>query len=777
MQVQEQPQEQQATTPQGREQPQPLTRDEHMAIIMEIQTQPQWRGTADKEMDYADGNQLDGELLRRLVKLGIPPAVEDLIGPALLSIQGYETMTRTDWRVSAYDSAPDSKNVAEALNFKLNQAERESKADAACSDAFRPQIGCGVGWIEVAKESDPFAFPHRCRAIHRNEIHWDMHAREPDLSDARWLRRSRWLSPDRVSRVFPQHRELIEVCGKHGASWWSDAGIGIDGGTSTGLQNAWMQARGWTMQEEQWFNPTSHEINLAELWYRRWVNALVLTMPDGRVMEYDEDNPVHNEAIVLGTAKVRWATVTKIRRSYWLGEYCLSDTLSPYTHRHFPYVPFWGFREDNTGTPYGYVRAMKYPQDSLNSGTSKLRWGLSVTRVERTKGAVEMNDAQLRAQIARPDADIVLNANHMNQRGARFEVKRDYQLTDQHFQVLVDNRASIERVSNITSAFQGKKGNATSGVQEQQQAEQSNQSLGKMMDNFKMGRRMVGELLLANIIADIGMAREEVVIEATTIKPEKTVIINDEKLAEGYRYLSNDVQRTRLKVAMEDVPSSSSYRTQQYFALSEAIKPLPPEYLAAAIPFLTSLMDVPFQEELIEAFRNISTAATPEQIQQQIDQAVQDALVKAGNDIKNRELDLKERKADSEIKGMDAKTVLTLIQAMFSSMQGGAQIATMPQVAPIADAMMQGAGYQRPNPMGDDPNFPVAGQTAAVNMKDPYIQGQGPAGLEAEAAPAVHENTSPQFPPVPSDGASPMHGIETTTTADNLPQGGGNAAP
>lgn len=100
---------------------------------------------------------------------------------------------------------------------------------------------------------------------------------------------------------------------------------------------------------------------------------------------------------------------------------------------------------------------MKYSQDSINSGISKLRWGMSVTRVERTKGAVAMTDEQLRRQVARPDADIVLDAAHMARPGARFDVKRDYELSQQHFQLISDNRAAIEQVSNITSGFQGKK--------------------------------------------------------------------------------------------------------------------------------------------------------------------------------------------------------------------------------------------------------------------------------------------------------------------------------
>ncbi|HCR1482210.1 TPA: hypothetical protein ONA82_006552, partial [Pseudomonas aeruginosa] len=458
----------------------------------------------------------------------------------------------------------------------------------------------------------------------------------------------------------------------------------------------------------------------------------------------------------------------------WLGPHCLHDGPSPYTHRHFPYVPFFGFREDATGIPYGYVRGMKYAQDSLNSGMSKLRWGMSVTRVERTKGAVDMTDAQLRRQIARPDADIVLNAEHFaSNRGARFEVKRDYTLTDQHFQMLQDNRATIERVSNITAGFQGRKGTATSGIQEQQQIEQSNQSIGRIMDNFRAGRTLVGELLLAMIVEDIGQERTEVVIEGDAVTADRVVVLNEPQRdpQTGAAYLSNDLLRTRIKVALEDVPSTNSYRGQQLNAMSEAVKSMPPQYQAAVLPFLVSLMDVPFKRDVVEAIRAVDQQQTPEQIQQQIDQAVQDALAKAGNDIKLRELEIKERKADSEISGLNAKAVQIGVQAAFSAMQAGAQIAQMPMIAPIADAVMQSAGYQRPNPAGDDPNYPVADQTAAMNIKSPYIQGQGPAAAEAEAEEApVRRNTSPTYPPVPAEAPTGQRGIETPSTADNLPQ-------
>lgn len=743
-----------------------LTVEELSEIQAEIQEQPHWRHIADMEMDYSDGNQLDTDLMNRMQKAGIPPAIENMIGPALVSVQGFELETRTDWRVTP-NGEPGGQEVADALNYKLNQAERLSKADKACSDAFRPQIGCGLGWVEVKREPDPFKYPYRCVAVHRNEIHWDMKSTESDLSDARWLRRTRWVHPKRLKDTFEKHAELIDLCGRYGGQWWNDAGY-LDGGVSTGLQNAWNNARAWTHAENYWYNPTSKEMNVVEMWYRRWKNTVVLKFKDGRVVEYDEDNMAHNIALVNGLAQASRANVSKVRRSYWLGPHCLHDGETPYSHHYFPYVPFFGFREDNTGIPYGFVRDMKYSQDSLNSALSKLRWGMSVTRVERTKGAVDMTDDQLRRQVARPDADIVLSQQHMAKPGSRFEIKRDYNLTDQHFQMMGENRASIERVSNITSGFQGKKSNATSGRQEQIQVEQSNQTLAKMMDNFREGRTMMGEMLLSMIVEDLGNEEEVVIIEGDAVTADRTVVINKPEVSEeGYPYLSNDVQRTRLKVILSDVPSSKSYQEQQLNALSEVTKSLPPAVQAAVLPYVIALTDTPFKKDIVEAIKQASQAPTPEQIEEQIKEAVKQALAQAGNDIKLRELELKERESLSKVSEIDARSVQIGVQAAYSAMQAGVQIAQMPQIAPIADAIMQGAGYQRPNPGGDDPNFPTPTQTAASDIRSPYIQGEG-AELGSEGIAEVQQNTSPMNPPVPQQGTSPMQGIETPSTVDNL---------
>ncbi|ADU99433.1 hypothetical protein [Alicycliphilus denitrificans] len=741
---------------------QALTLREFAAIIDEAIDQPPWRAQADIEADYVDGNQLDSKLLQRLKAIGIPPAKENIIGPAIAAVCGYEAKTRTDWRVTP-DGDPDGQDVADALNYRINQAERHSKADVAMSDAFRPQASVGLGWVEVARSSDPFGYGKRCRYVHRNEIFWDMRAKEKDLSDAGWLLRERFIKKSRVAAAFQEKADLVNQA-EAASGMGGYGGYVVEGGVSTGLLAGAETSRAWTSREQAWYRKESDEVCLVELWYRRWVSAVVLRLRGGRVVEFDLSNPMHQAAVASGQGVLERTTVARVRRSFWMGPYCLHDGPSPYPHPYFPYVPFWGYREDMTGVPFGLVRDMIFPQDNLNSTIAKLRWGLAATRTERTKGAVAMTDEQFRRQIARPDADVILDAEHFKgNSGARFEVKRDFQLNAQQFQMMADSRAALDRVSGITAAMQGRQGTARSGLQEQTQLEQSQTSIADLMDNFKEGRALVGEMLLAMEIEDLGSEESSIVIEGDVLNPPRTVVLNHPEidLETGIPYLSNDVQRTRLKVALEDVPSTSSFRVQQLNALSEAAKSMPSEIQAVVLPFLIDLMDLPRKKQVVEAIRTAQAGgqADPDAIREQVKQELM-------HDLKERELALKERIGDAQIEKLVREAVQVGVQSAFSAMQAGAQVAQMPMIAPVADAIMQGQGYQRPA-AGDDPNFPTAQVQAAVQMKEPYLQGQGrPAD---DGVQEVRENTSPQFPPVPQEPGTGQRGIETLSPGDNLP--------
>jgi hypothetical protein len=723
-------------------------------IFTEIQEQPAWRAQADREMDYVDGNQLDSEILRKQREVGMPPAIEPLIGPAIDAVTGMEAKTRTDWRVKP-DGDQAGEEVAAALNYKLNQAERKSGADQACSEAYRPQVCVGIGWVEVSRSMDPFKYPYRCRAIHRNEIWRDMLAKEPDRSDARYLVRRRWTDARQAELMFPDSADLIRRCA---GGWQAFEPANLDGGTSTDLAMAWGQERGWSVEEQEWRDVGRKRVCLFEVWYRIWQRVLVIKTLDGRIVEYDKNNPKHTAAVATGLFPPQWAVVSKVRVAMWLGPHKLSDSWSPYAHNKFPYVEFVGKAEDRTGVPYGLVRGMMYMQDNINASISKIRWGLSAVRTTRTKGAVNMTDAKFRQQIARPDADIVLDPEAMAKPGATFKVERDFQLNEQQYKMLTDARLAIQRVSGITQGFMGQQGTARSGVQEATQVEQSIQALADINDNFKFARAQVGELLLSLIIQDIASKRETVTIPGHGLKADRVIELNVPTADPdtGTQYLTNDVARTLLQVQLDDVPSTPTFRAQQLAAMSEAFKAMPQKFQEAVLPHLLSLMDIPDREEVIRIIREAAQNMTPEEIDQRVAEAVDRALKDAQIDLKRLEMERKyaPELQQAQIAEIVAKAVKMNVEAAFASIQTAGQIVLNPQVAALGDGVMQAMGFQKPEPGGYDPNFPVPAPGTQVP----------PTGLP--------QNTSPQQPAVPAAPGAPdsaMRGVETAANETELP--------
>jgi hypothetical protein len=108
-------------------------------------------------------------------------------------------------------------------------------------------------------------------------------------------------------------------------------------------------------------------------------------------------------------------------------------------------------------------------------------------------------------------------------------------------------------------------------------------------------------------------------------------------------------------------------------------------------------------------------------------------------------VDAQVREIEARIEYLKAQTVEKGTTSIFSAMQAGEVLASVPQVAPIADKIMQAAGYQVPSPAGVDPNFPVS--EAAI----PAAQA-GPIDIQESG------NTSPQFPARPDTGMN--QGIE-----------------
>lgn len=720
-------------------------------MLSDIRFQPQWRAEADRCADYYDCHQLNYERLQRGEKLGIPPIITNLVGPAVDSVLGLEAKTRQAWRITEEDATNQApEQMMDALNERLLEAARESRADKACSDAHAGQVKAGLGWVEVGKATDAFAYPHRVQSVHRRELWWDWRAKQDDISDARYLVRKRRFDADELIAMMPEHADLIQYATMDRFMTWQWETRET---WSSDLAYAAHIERICNLDSHEWRDAERRRAMLFEVWYRNWVRGQILRLPSGKAVPFDDQNARHRMAVEAGIITPEIATYANVRVAFYIGPHRLYDMPTPYKHRHFPYVPFWGKREDQSGVPYGLIRPMTSPQDVVNAADAKMHWMLNAKHVVLTEDALadKFNTmAQMQEGISRPDAVTVLAANKPN---AKFEVKSDFELNAQQYQRRQQAANDVNNASGVFKAFQGNETQAQSGIALSNQMEQSSVTLAEINDNYRFARRQVGELLFSNVREELLNHEFDVAIKKGK---KKTIVTMNKRIvdpASGQVVVENDVSKVPVKVVLEDTPSTPAFRQQQLQILKDTVKGLPPEYQAVAIPFLIELTDAPKREAMADAMRKVGgvpdNLTEDEQEQADAERAQRDAEalalqtdgVRAKVD-RDRAAAARDRAAaeKSQVEAMHAT-----VTAMYEAMQAAGVIAATPATAPLADQLLKSAGLVDKDQPPIVPNLPVA-QPAAI--------------------PAIPVSTHPNLPaPPPSatEGAAVGHqaGIET----------------
>lgn len=720
--------------------PNALDLSELNTYLEDMRLQPNWRERAEYEGDYYDSNQLDQDQLAQLKARGLPPVVVNLIAPTINLVLGMEAQTRSDWICKAENDRTSS-DLADALSFKLQQAERKTRADRACADAYANQIKVGIGWVEVRRNTNPFDFPYVVESIDRREIWWDWRSRSPELKDARYLVRRRWYDEDQLAAMFPKHKDLIEFAG---ANWstWDNSYLNT---SLAKLAQDMLVERDWGWEESEWREAPRHRMCLFEVWYRRWIRGAVLRLPSGRVVEFDKKNPVHQAAVNNGLLKPEEAVFPKMRQAYFIGPHRIVDRPSPYPHADFPYIPFWGYREDKTGVPYGLIRAMMPLQDEVNRRRAKMLWQLSAQRVIADEDAFKDWNT-VGSEIARPDAMLKLNPARQN-KNLTATIDEHSQLNQQQFNAYLDSKEGVNRVAGVFQPMLGEAQGNQSGLAISQLVQQGATGLAEINDNFRWGRQLVGERLMAMTIEDLSLNEQKVRIDKPGSKWGKVVALNTKKIDEatGLEYRENDVSRAQLNLELADVPSSPTYRSHLFTQLVELIKGIPDQYKGVLIPMVLEASDFPGRFEMIEKLRKVSgelpedlEALSPAERQQ-----VMGALAKAARDEQRMEL-LKDlgllelaskiavnietaEKLDSEGKGTRLATVGTVMQ-MTAALQ------------PPAEGGEPGAPAEGGAPEGDVVD--LTGGSAAGELVDLTQGGGGMPPLEpgTSLGPAMRGN-------------------------------------
>ncbi|EKN5087785.1 portal protein [Yersinia enterocolitica] len=639
---------------------QPVNRDRFtlerlMDISSDIDHQPDWRTSANTACAYYDGDQLAPEVVAKLRERGQPLTQHNLIAPTIDGVLGMEAKTRTDLMVIADDPNEEMEIMAEAVNAEFADACRLSGLNKARSDAYAEQIKAGLSWVEVRRNDDPFANKFKVSTVHRNEVYWDWFSREADLSDCRWLMRKRWLDVDEVKGTFPDKAQIIDYSLNE---WKGFVDTVLAAGQESDLMSAYEEYQSWSRESTEWVTSNRKRVLLQVIYYRTFQRLPILQLSNGRVVEYDKNNVMHAVAVATERVQVTMARVSRIRESWFVGPHFIIDRPCTAPQGMFPLIPFWGYRKDKTGAPYGLACRAIPAQDEVNFRRIKLTWLLQAKRVIKDADATNMTDKQLAEEIERPDGVINLNPNRANKTTAAdaLNIQQDFQVAQQQFQVMQESMKLIQDGLGVYSAFLGQDSNASSGVAISNLVEQGATTLAEINDNYQFACQQVGQLLLCYLLEELTKRRNyPVVINRDDPRKRKEVVLN---AAEEAGRMNNDVSRLRAHIALAPIQQTPAYKSQLAQRLSEVIVGLPPQIQVSVLDMWVELLDLPNKQEFVERIRGaLGTPKSPDEMTPEEQQAAQQEqqLQQQQQELAMREIAGKVAKLEAEAQRINAQ--------------------------------------------------------------------------------------------------------------------------
>lgn len=742
-----------------------LTQSQLEDYLSEMRHEPEWRDKADKSQAYYDGEQRDSRTLLTLKERGLPILIRNEIAPAIDILLGMEAKNKTRSKIVSDSKEGEAEEVARALTSEVIKVERQTRTGRACSDAYAEQVKSGLSWVEVANEDNKFLGHTRVQHVNRKEIYWDWRSKRPDLMDARYLIRRQFLDKDIAIGMLPKHKELIQNSLSSWANWdaWESS---VNHQYLSGCYD--LERNRTTIPQDEWISTDRQRICIYEVWYRVYENIMVFTDQAGIVREFDKNNIMHVSLVGSGMVQLSKSLTSKVRISWWIGPHLVSDEPSPYNHNFYPYVPFWGFKDDKHQMPYSLVSRMISPQDEINARLSKLMDILSSKRVIADSDAIDFKFntiAKVRQQVASANSFIITNPNRKNADG--FRVETDIPLSDRQFELMQDASNSLKSISGINMAMQGQGDISNqSGIAVNSLIEQGNTGTAELNDNFRYGRTLVSELILAGVKQDIGKKQKDVMIDNDENDKENELISLNKPNTDdnGMNYISNSVFHSRTEVEIEEIPSHQSVKQQQFMDMLDFIKLLPESHMAAVADKLVMTSDLEYKKEIAETFRQLAgvggTEPTPEQAAaQELQRAMEELQMRKETALTEKEEALTEKEKANTGK-IKSETVNNRVESTYSAVQSAGSLAQVPELIPTADSILQSAGFE------DQNQFPVASVAQQVQMTDGMMPPEQalPEGNQTTGS----ANTSPMFPPRTATPENGMNtGIETSTIEDN----------
>ncbi len=642
------------------------------------------------DVGFYDGEQWRDEDAREIMARGQHPLVYNKTSQHINWLLGTERRTKIDFKVLPRGS--EDTETALTKQQLLKYVSDVNKAQFSRSRAFADSVKAGVGWLESGVRSDPTEEPIFSRYEHWRNIWWDHLAKESDLSDARYLFRSKWTDEDIAMSMFPTRKNAIQRSSRGDEFRYSD-----DDEEPTGFTPLFRDSNGnpflgygrATLDETFAIGNRRRRNRLIECWYRQpetVKNFHGIHHPgmgdnirekfqqlDGT--PFDSENQEMNEMVGQNLATTYDAVQMNVWVAIWTGEFLLLNQKSPYNHNRFPFVPVWCYRRDRDGMPYSPIRNMRDPQEDLNKRKSKALFILSTNQLIGDEDAFE-DWEEAADEASRPDGVL------KHKRGASFEINRNLEMASQHVDLMQMDMDFLESTSGVTEENLGEVNNVSSGTAINLRQVQGSVVTALLFDNLREAAQIQGEIELS-------------LTEQFYTEPKKVRITNDRGRAEfmdvngvgfdegGMPKLLNPITKSQADFVVDTQDFRESMRMAMFDQLMEMTTRLDPEVTMQILDLVVELSDVPGKDEIVRRIRRINGQTDPEDPQRDEIEAAADE--KAGED-EDREI----RKTEGEIKAKEAQAGKFLADSSKSSADGVQSSSEAMKMAVEIVAMLKG---------------------------------------------------------------------------------------
>lgn len=653
--------------------------------VREMDIQAENRRQMAVDEDFYDGMQWSETDAAALEERGQKPIVYNVISASVDWVTGSEKRARSDFKVlprRKKDGKP-----AERKTQLIKYLADANRTPFHVSRAFEDAVRAGIGWIDDGAQSDTEDEPIYARYESWRNVFFDSAATEMDLSDGRYIGRTKWIDLDIAVAMFPQRVETLR------RSVEQNSGAG---GVFSMYGDDAMDAR--ELAQEISPHTTIGEstpgdrprVRLIEIWFRapKTVTRIAGGVFSGEV--YDAYSPGHKEAIETGEAEHREKIDMRMHVAIFTASGLLYFGESPYRHNKFPLTPIWGYKRGRDGLPYGMIRRLRDIQEDINKRASKALYILSTNKMIVEEGAAE-DMRELVEEAQRPDGVLVVKPGRIG--SVQMNIERD--LPQYHLELMSRSIAMVQQASGVTDELLGRRTNAASGIAIQRRQDQGTMATSSLFDNLRFAQQVRGEKILSLVEQFV---TDEKAFRITNMRGTPEYVTVNDGLPE------NDIARSKADFVISEADWRASIRQAAVDELLEVmgkLAPVAPQLVMVMLDLVVESMDIPNREELVRRLRQVTGQQDPDSEEpspeMQAHQQAQAVAQKLQAEMAMAQLAKLKADADriaAQADKIRADLVGTNVTAQQQALAAASTAITMPGALDIADHILGESGFE-----------------------------------------------------------------------------------